>query len=161
MMTQLRRSPALFAPRRRPSNSIIVWFFREIPMHNFKMPRGALALALGVPLLLAGCATRSSVEQAQNSANMADQHAGAADSHAANADSHAGAAQARADEAYGVGNNAMTAAQTADQKASDAQTGLSKANARISYLERHLMPKHFKVHHVMHHKKKPAKPSGT
>ena len=85
----------------------------------------------------------------------------AADQHAASADTHAGAAQTRADDAYGVGNNALTTAQTADQKASDAQGGLIKANARISYLERHLMPKHFrKVHHLMHHKK-PTKPSGT
>jgi murein lipoprotein len=138
-------------------------------MQKIAIPRGVFALALGVPLLLAGCATRSSVEQAQNSANLADQHAGAAataaanaDSHAASADSHAGAAQARADEAAGIGNNAMTAAQTADQKATAAQAGLIRANARISYLERHLMPKHFaKIHHKVKPKKQLLKPSGT
>lgn len=137
-------------------------------MQRLAIPRGVFVLALGVPLLLAGCATRSSVEQAQNSANLADQHAAAADSHAtnadshaANADSHAGAAQARADEAAGIGNSAMTAAQTADQKATATQVGLRKANARISYLERHLMPKHFaKVHHKIKHNK-PLRPSGT
>ncbi len=130
-------------------------------MQGPAIPRGIFALALGVPLLLAGCATRSSVEQAQNSANLADQHASAADSHAANADSHAGAAQARADEAAGIGNGAMAAAQTADQKAMSAQAGLIRANARISYLERHLMPKHFaKVRHKVKHKL-PLKPSGT
>ena len=130
-------------------------------MQGLAIPRGVFILALGVPLLLAGCATRSSVEQAQNSANLADQHATAADSHAANADSHAVAAQARADEAAGIGNSAMTTAQTADQKATAAQTGLMRANARISYLERHLMPKHFaKVHHKIKHNK-PLRPSGT
>ncbi len=127
--------------------------------------RGLLVLGLGVPLILAGCATRESVEQAQNSANLADQHAAAADSHAGNADSHASAAQARADEAYGVGNNALTTAQSVDQKVDQKtgmlQAGLIKANARISYLERHLMPKHFKkVHHRIRHKK-PVNPSGT
>ena len=139
-------------------------------MQRLAIPRGVLALALGVPLLLAGCATRSSVEQAQNSANLADQHAATADSHAANADSHAanadshaGAAQARADEAAGIGNNALVAAQTADAKATDAQTGLRRATARINYLERHLMPKHWaKTHAKMKHKKVTApNPSGT
>ena len=38
-------------------------------MQGLAIPRGVFVLALGVPLLLAGCATRSSVEQAQNSAN--------------------------------------------------------------------------------------------
>jgi len=36
----------------------------------------------------------------------------------------------------------MTAAQAADQKASSAQSNVARANARIDYLERHLMPKH-------------------
>ena len=131
-------------------------------MQRIAIPRGVFALALGVPLLLAGCATRSSVEQAQNSANLADQHAAAADSHAANADSHAGAAQARADEAAGIGNSALAAAQTADGKATDAQMGLRRATARINYLERHLMPKHWaKTHHAVKHKKATPNPSGT
>jgi len=59
-------------------------------MQALAMPRGVFVLALG--LLLAGCATRDSVEEAQNSANLADQHAGAAASAAANADSHAASA---------------------------------------------------------------------
>jgi len=155
---QLRRTLALIAPRAGPPNGAS--FLRETHMQRLAIPRGVFVLALGVPLLLAGCATRSSVEQAQNSANLADQHAAAADSHATNADTHAGAAQARADEAAGIGNNAMGAAQTADQKATVTQVGLVKANARISYLERHLMPKHFKVHHKMKHRK-PLRPSGT
>lgn len=125
------------------------------------MPRWFLALGLGVPLLLAGCATRELVEQAQNMANVADQHAAAADSHAGAADNHAMTAHARADEAYSVGNNALSTAQGADGKADRLQAGLVKANARISYLERHLMPKHFKnAHHKVHHKK-PVNPSGA
>ena len=130
-------------------------------MHKNRISRGLLVLGVGMPLLLAGCATRESVEQAQNTANAADQHAASADSHAGVADSHAMTAQSRADEAYGVGNNALGTARTADGKADTLQAGLIKANARISYLERHLMPKHFKAHHKVVRHKKPVNPSGT
>ena len=75
---------------------MVASFLRESLMQRLAIPRGVFVLALGVPLLLAGCATRSSVEQAQNSANLADQHATAADSHAANADSHAANADSHA-----------------------------------------------------------------
>src|SRR5476649_1767889 len=112
-----------------------------------------LILALGVPLVLAGCATRSSVELAQNSANAADAHAASADSHAMAADSRAAAARTQADQATGIGNNAMIAAQTADGKATSAQAGLIKANQRIAYLEYKLLPhKKHKLHHKLHHK---------
>ena len=52
----------------------------------------AATLALGV--MVSGCATRESVEQAQASANGADRHAGVA--------------MSRADEAFGVGNKEST-----------------------------------------------------
>jgi hypothetical protein len=121
-------------------------------MHTAK-PFLALALALGIPLILAGCATRSSVELAETSAGAADAHAASADSHALAADQHAADARTAADQAAGIGNNAMTAAQAADAKASAAQTGLIKANQRIAYLERKLLPHHkHKLRHVVHHK---------
>jgi len=118
------------------------------------MTKPFLALALGVPLMLGGCATRESVEQAQAAATAADTHAGTADSHALAADNHATDARNKADQATGIGNNAMAAAQSADSKASDAQTGLVKANARIAYLENKLLPhkKHKVVRHKVKHK---------
>ena len=115
-----------------------------------------LVLALGVPLVLAGCATRSSVELAQNSANAADAHAASADGHAMTAVQHAADARSQADQATSIGNNAMTAAQTADGKATSVQAGLLKANQRIAYLENKLLPHHkHKVRHKTH------KSSGT
>src|SRR5580700_4643300 len=99
-----------------------------------------LALALGVPLMLAGCATRESVEQVQAAATAADTYAGTADNHAMAADGHAADARNKANQATGIGNNAMAAAQNADSKASEAQTGLIKADARIAYLENKLLP---------------------
>jgi hypothetical protein len=118
------------------------------------MTKPFLALVLGVPLMLAGCATRESVEQAQAAATAADAHAGTADSHALAADSRATDARKQADQATGIGNDAMTAAQNADSKASGAQTGLIKANARIAYLENKLLPhkKHKVVRHKVKHK---------
>ena len=104
-------------------------------------------VAIGVAL--GGCATRESVENAQNSANTADRHAGAA--------------QARADEAYGVGNNAlgvgnnalgvgngaMTSAQLANQKADQNTDDVSKLKRKVAYLEWKVLPHHKKRHH--HH----------
>ena len=106
-----------------------------------------LQLAIGVPLMLAGCATRESVDQLRTSSSAAT---AAADAHAASADQHAVNAQTAADQANALGTNAMGAAQTADQKASVAQAGLIKANARISYLEHKLLPHHKKVRHRHH-----------
>ena len=113
---------------------------------NFTAGKMAVAMvAIGVAL--GGCATRESVENAQNSANTADRHAGAA--------------QARADEAYGVGNNAlgvgnnalgvgngaMTSAQLANQKADQNTDDVSKLKRKVAYLEWKVLPHHKKRHH--------------
>jgi len=118
---------------------------------DFRLAKPILALALTVPFVLAGCATRSSVEQAQASANAADAHAGLAENAARTADGHAAGAQSAADQAAAIGNNAMAAAQTADQLAQDDQTGLTKANKRIAYLEYKLLPHKKLRHHRVHH----------
>jgi hypothetical protein len=126
---------------------------------NFTAGRMAVAMvAIGVTL--GGCATRESVENAQNSANGADRHAGAA--------------QARADEAYGVGNNAlgvgnnalnvgngaMTSAQLANQKADQNTDDVGKLKRKVAYLEWKVLPHHKKRHH---HRAAPeqAKPNNS
>jgi len=104
-----------------------------------KMAIAALAIGVG----LGGCATRESVENAQNSANAADHRAGAA--------------QARADEAYGignqalgVGNNAMASAEAANGKADANATDVSKLKRQVAYLQWKVLPHHGKARH--HHK---------
>jgi hypothetical protein len=109
---------------------------------------GKVAVAMvAVGVMLGGCATRESVETAQNSANAADRHAGTA--------------QARADEAYGIGNNAlgvgnnalsvgngaMTAAQLANQKADANGDDVSRLKRKVAYLEWKVLPHHKKRHH--------------
>src|SRR5476651_1552142 len=115
---------------------------------NFTAGKVAVAM-IAIGASLGGCATRESVENAQNSANAADRHAGTA--------------QARADEAYGVGNNAlgvgnnalgvgngaMTAAQMANQKADMNTDDVSKLKRKVAYLEWKVLPHHKKRHH--HH----------
>lgn len=88
-------------------------------------------VALGVTL--GGCATRESVENAQNSANAADRRAQNA--------------QGRADEAYGVSSEAITlgrdaksAALIAEQKADQANADLASAKERIATLENRMGP---------------------
>ena len=83
-------------------------------------------LALGVTL--GGCATRESVENAQNSANAADRRAQNA--------------QGRADEAYGVSSEAITlgrdaksAALIAEQKADQANADISAVKQRLTAME--------------------------
>jgi murein lipoprotein len=113
---------------------------------NFTAGKMAVAMiAIGVGL--GGCATRESVQNAQNAADSADRHAGTA--------------QARADEAYGVGNNALgvgnnamsvgnnalTSAQMANQKADDNTTDVSKLKRKVAYLEWKVLPHHKKHHH--------------
>ena len=101
---------------------------------NFTAGKMAVA-ALAIGVTLGGCATRKSVENAQNAADAADRHAGAA--------------QARADEAYGVGNNAlgvgnnalnvgngaMSSAQRANMKADTTANDVSKLKRKVAYLE--------------------------
>lgn len=108
-----------------------------------KMAVAMIAIGVG----LGGCATRESVENAQNSANAADRHAGTA--------------QARADEAYGVGNNALgignnalavgtdakTSAQMANEKSDMNATDVSKLKRKVAYLEWKVLPHHKKRHH--------------
>jgi hypothetical protein len=112
------------------------------------------ALAIGVTL--GGCATRESVENAQNAADAADRHAGLA--------------QARADEAYGVGNNAlgvgnnalnvgkgaMTSAQMANAKADANMNDVNRLKRRVAYLEYKVLPHHKKHRRVRHHVPAPA-----
>lgn len=122
--------------------------------------RSAMLLALGVPLLLGGCATRESVERAQASADAADAHAGTADEHAADAAQRAIDARGRADHALAVGTSAGSTAAEANARAAAAEDGLKRANARITYLEHrlHISPRH---HRVVHHRKPKTDTSTT
>lgn len=88
-------------------------------------------LALGVTL--GGCATRESVENAQNSANAADRRA-------ANAQGRADDAYSVGKEALGVGHDAKSAALIAEQKADQANADLSAAKQRIAALEWKVKP---------------------
>ena len=113
---------------------------------NFTAGKMAVAM-IAIGMGLGGCATRESVENAQNSANAADRHAGTA--------------QARADEAYGVGNNALgignnalavgndakTAAQMANDKSDMNATDVSTLKRKVAYLEWKVLPHHKKKHH--------------
>ena len=113
---------------------------------NFTAGKMAIA-ALAIGVTLGGCATRESVENAQNSANAADRHAGTA--------------QARADEAYGVGNNALgvgnhalgvgndalASAQAANGKADANTTDVAKLKRQVAYLQWKVLPHHKKRHH--------------
>jgi len=85
-----------------------------------------IVIAMGVTL--GGCASIESVEDALHEADTADQHAGAA--------------RARADEAYGIGsdaraigNNALSSAQRANEKADATAGDLSRLESRVSNLE--------------------------
>ncbi|MDR3449299.1 MAG: hypothetical protein P4M15_06075 [Alphaproteobacteria bacterium] len=127
---------------------------------NFTAGKMAVAMiAIGVSL--GGCATRESVQNAQNAADAADRHAGTA--------------QARADEAYGVGNNAlgvgnnalsvgngaMTSAQMANQKADMNTDDVGKLKRKVAYLEWKVLPHHKKRHHRVHHTPTETKPNNS
>jgi len=124
-----------------------------------KFTAGKMAVAMiAIGVGLGGCATRESVETAQNSANAADRHAGAA--------------QARADEAYGVGNNALgvgnnalsvgndakSSAQMANEKADMNATDVQRLKRKVAYLEWKVLPHHKKRHH---HSVAPAQPKAN
>jgi hypothetical protein len=124
-----------------------------------KFTAGKMAVAMiAIGVGLGGCATRESVETAQNSANAADRHAGAA--------------QARADEAYGVGNNALgvgnnalgvgndakTSAQMANEKADMNASDVQRLKRKVAYLEWKVLPHHKKRHH---HSVAPAQPKAN
>jgi hypothetical protein len=129
-----------------PGQKIIQSSNREKRMYPRMGKTSLILLATIVPLAMAGCATRESVEQAQASANAADSHAG-------DARMRADHAQARADEAAGIGGNAMTSAQAAGQHADSLDTQLAQANAKIHFLERNVVYKHVKhrKHRRVHH----------
>jgi hypothetical protein len=129
--------------------------------------------ALAAPLLFtAGCATRSSVELAQTSANTADAHALDARSHADAAQTSANSAQARADQAHanaataqaraeqaaGIGSGAQTLAQSNADRVATLEGQLTKVNARIAYLQRHAMLRKVVYKKPVKHKTVKAKP---
>ena len=138
------------------------------------MTRKHLMLAaLAVPLLFtAGCATRSSVEMAQNAANAADAHAVDARTRADAAQSRADGAQARADQAHAnaataqgradeaatLGTNAQTLAQSGVDRVAVLESQLQKTNAKLAYLQRHAVLKKIAVKKVVKHKAAKAKP---
>lgn len=103
-----------------------------------------LILAVGVPLILGGCATRESVEQAQATANGAESHAVDARSRADAAQTRADGAQARADQANATGGSALALAQTDAQRADELEARLKAANAKIGYLQRNVVFKKVK-----------------
>ena len=113
-----------------------------------------ILLAVTLPVLLAGCATRESVENAQAAADLADTHAKDAGSRADAAQSRADAAHARADEAAGIGNNALSKSQSNEQRVTTLEADLKTAHAQIKWLSRNVVykhPLHHKKHHVVHH----------
>jgi len=100
-------------------------------------------LALGVTL--GGCATRESVENAQNSANVADRRA-------MNAQGRADDAYGVGQEALGVGHDAKSAALIAEQKADQANADMSAVKQRVAALEWKVKPNK----KVRHHKARSA-----
>jgi murein lipoprotein len=113
---------------------------------NFTAGKMAVA-ALAIGVTLGGCATRESVENAQNSANAADRHAGAAQARADEAYGVGNNALGVGNQALGVGNNAMTSAQMANQKADQNTDDVSKLKRKVAYLEWKVLPHHKKRHH--------------
>ncbi len=117
--------------------------------------KALLVMAVGVPLLLAGCATRESVEQAQLTANSAEAHAADARGRADDARSRADDARAHADSAGQIGSNALSLAQNNAQRADVLEGQLKTANAKLAYLQRNVVykkVKHKRVkHRVVHH----------
>jgi hypothetical protein len=128
-----------------------------------------LIAALAAPLFFTGgCATRSSVEMAQNSANAADSHAmeartradaaqsraDGAQSSADQAHANAATAQARADQAATIGGGAQTLAQSGVDRVAALEGQLQKTNARLAYLQRHAVLKKVAARKTVKHKAK-------
>jgi hypothetical protein len=116
--------------------------------------RPLLWLAVSLPMLLAGCATRESVENAQSSADLADTHAKDAIGRADAAHARGDAAYSRADEAAGIGTNALGKAQSDEQRVIALESDLKNAHAQIKWLSRNVVykhPIHHKKHRVLHH----------
>jgi hypothetical protein len=124
-----------------------------------KWAAGQMAIAaVAIGVTLGGCATRESVENAQNSANAADRHAGAAQSRADEAYGVGNNALGVGNQALGVGNGAMTAAQMANQKADDNANDVNRLKRKVAYLEWKVLPHHKKRHH---HSAAQAKPNNS
>ena len=100
---------------------------RSTHMNSF-VKRGFLPLVIGATLL-AGCATREAVQQAQASADAARMEADQANAAAAEARAAAAAANQRADAASSTANTAQQAANSAQQAANGAQTSAQNAAA--------------------------------
>ncbi len=116
--------------------------------------RPLFLLAVALPVLLAGCATREQAEKAQASADLADSHAMDARSRADAAHARGDAAYARADEAAGIGNNALGKSQSNEQRVAVLESDLKTAHAQIKWLSHNVVykhPLHHKKHRVVHH----------
>jgi hypothetical protein len=128
-----------------------------------------LVLAVGVPLILGGCATRESVRNAQDTANLAEMHANAAKAQADEATSIGNSATGAAQNAMGAAQTAQQTAQTAQQRTDQLAADLKTVNARISTLAKRVVYKPVKHRkprrRIRHHVVKPAdtalKPSGS
>jgi len=111
-----------------------------------KMAIAAVAIGVG----LGGCATRESVENAQNAANAADHRAGAAQARADEAYGIGNNALGVGNQALGVGNNALASAQAANGKADANSTDVAKLKRQVAYLQWKVLPHHKKHHHRVH-----------
>ncbi len=124
--------------------------------------RPLFLLAVALPVLLAGCATREQAEKAQASADLADSHAMDARSRADAAHARGDAAYARADEAAGIGNNALGKSQSNEQRVAVLESDLKTAHAQIKWLSHNVVYKH-PIHHKKHklHHSNAAAATGT
>ena len=116
---------------------------------NFTAGKMAIA-ALAIGVTLGGCATRESVENAQNAANAADRHAGAAQARADEAYGVGNNALTVGNQAMGVGNNALTSAQQANMKADANANEVIRLKRKVAYLEYKVLPHHKRRHHHHH-----------
>jgi hypothetical protein len=115
---------------------------------NFTAGKMAIA-ALAIGVTLGGCATRESVENAQNSANAADRHAGSAQARADEAYGVGNNALGVGNQALGVGNNALSSAQAANDKSDMNASEVNRLKRKVAYLEWKVLPHHKK--HRRHH----------
>jgi len=124
---------------------------KEITM-NFTAGKLAIA-AVAIGVGLGGCATRESVENAQNAANAADHRAGAAQARADEAYGIGNNALGVGNQALGVGNNALASAQAANGKADANTTDVAKLKRQVAFPQWKVLPHHKKARH---HRKAPA-----
>jgi hypothetical protein len=138
-----------------PPGSLFISRRSDMPISAAKKPLFLLAVSL--PMLLAGCATRESVDNAQAAADLAD-------THAKDAITRADAAHARADEAAGIGNNALAKSQSNEQRVQALESDLKTAHAQIKWLSRNVVykhPPHRKKHRVLHRARSTTPPGSA